>query len=82
LAVSKRFESRLERLENRFGQRAITVIYYFKNEETLEQRKQRFLEEEGYELPDHAKVICYRVIEPNSQDWPKNESKKALSKAV
>ncbi len=61
--MSKTLESRLGRLEARFGQRAITVIYYFNNEETFEQRKQRFKEENGYKLPDHAIVICYRRID-------------------
>lgn len=61
--MSKNLESRIGRLENRFGQRAPTVIYFFNDEETLEQRKQRFKEENGYKLPGHAIVICYSGID-------------------
>ncbi len=60
--MSDNLESRLGRLEDRFVQRAPTVIYYFNDEETLEQRKQRFKEENGYKLPGRAIVICYNRI--------------------
>jgi hypothetical protein len=56
-------KNRLEKLENRFiPELPLCIIYYRENVETYEQRLQRFQEENGYELPDHATVICYERI--------------------
>lgn len=55
--------NRLEKLEDQYKKKVhAPIIYYHKNVETFEQRKQRFFDEEGYELPDHAKVICCSIV--------------------
>ena len=59
--MSKNLKSRIERLESRSNK--FIIIYYRGDKETFEQRKQRFFEEEGYELPSHAILICYRRLD-------------------
>lgn len=59
--MNRNLEARIKQLEKRI--KPITVIYFREPGETFEQRKQRYREEKGRELPENTIVICYRRID-------------------
>jgi len=56
-------ENRLTKLENRVELKKLVILSYRQGHETLVEAKERFKETNGFELPSHAKIVCYRRID-------------------
>ena len=58
--------NRLSKLENQAKHGIPAIIYYREGYQTLEQVKENYKKEHGFELPKNAMVICYRRIDAAS----------------
>lgn len=56
-------ETRLAKLESHIEQKTFAILSYRQGYETLVEAKERFKETNGFELPDHATIICYQRID-------------------